>query len=239
LVLECRSMTAPFDRSAAMMPSVRRLAPQLVIAGVLPLVGYVLLRPHVGSDATALAAVMVFPLLDIVIERHRHGRFEPIGIISLIGIAVGIIGAVVFHGNATLLKVRESLVTGLFGVVCLGSLAARRPTMYYLGRAFATGGDPEAVREFDTIWDLPGVPGRFRLITAVWGVSFVGEAVVRTVLAVSMPTRTFLIATPIINWGVLGALLWFTAAYRRRGEQQVRAVVGDGVEVTEGDVHEP
>jgi uncharacterized membrane protein len=111
--------------------------------------------------------------------------------------------------------------------------------MYYLGRAFATGGDPEAVREFDTIWDLPGVPGRFRLITAVWGVSFAGEAVVRTVLAVSVPTRTFLIATPIINWGVLGSLLWFTAAYRRRGEQQVRAVGGDGVEVTEGDVHEP
>src|SRR5207302_489380 len=109
LVVECPSMTEPFDRSAAMMPSMRRLAPQLVVAGVLPLVGYVLLRPHVGSDATALAAVMVFPLLDIVIERHRHGRFEPIGIISLIGIAVGIVGAVVFHGNATLLKVRESL----------------------------------------------------------------------------------------------------------------------------------
>jgi len=48
-----------------MVPDVRRLVPQLLIAGVLPVIGYSLLRPHVGSDATALAAVMVFPLADI------------------------------------------------------------------------------------------------------------------------------------------------------------------------------
>src|SRR5207248_10254320 len=100
--------------------------------------------------------------------------------------------------------------------------AVRRCTT--LGRAFATSGDPEAVREFDTIWELPGVPRRFRLITAVWGVSLIAEAVVGPGLAVGVSTRTFLIVTPVINWGVLGALLWFTAAYRRRGEQQVRAV---------------
>src|SRR5438552_18284495 len=109
------AVNEPFDRSAAMMPSVRRLAPQLIVAGVLPLVGYMLLRPHVDSDATALAAVMVFPLLDIARERRRHGRFEPIGVISLFGIVIGIVGAVVFHGDTSLLKVRESLLTGVFG----------------------------------------------------------------------------------------------------------------------------
>src|SRR5437899_4713963 len=108
----------------AMVPSLGRLAPQLVVAGVLPVVGYSLLRPHVGSDATALGAVMVFPLADIAIERRRHGGFEPIGLISLVGITVGLIGAVLLHGNATLLKLRESMLTGIFGLVCLGSLPA-------------------------------------------------------------------------------------------------------------------
>ena len=43
------------------------------------------------------------------------------------------------QGNATLLKVRESMVTGAFGVICLVSLPMSRPAMFYLGRAFATG----------------------------------------------------------------------------------------------------
>src|SRR5438045_4957245 len=101
------------EHADAMVPSFRRLTPQIVLAGVLPVVGYNLLRPHVGSDATALAAVMVFPVADIALERRRHGQLEPIGIISLIGIVVGLVGAVALHGNATLLKVRESLLTGL------------------------------------------------------------------------------------------------------------------------------
>lgn len=222
--------TTAEEHAAAMVPSLRRLAPQIVLAGVLPLVGYMLLRPHVDSDATALAAVMIFPLLDIVRERRRHGRFEPIGVISLIGIVIGIAGAVAFHGNATLLKVRESLLTGVFGVVCIASLGARRPAMYYMARSFATGGDADKARSFDEMWDLPGVPRRFRVITAIWGVGLLAEAVVRTVLAVSLTTSTFLFVTPIVNWTTIGGLLAFTMWYRSRGTEQARAVFADGAD---------
>ncbi len=208
-----------------MVPSLRLLAPQLVVAGVLPVVAYAFLRPHVASDATALAAVMVFPIAEIAFERLRHGRFEPIGIIALMGIAVGLVGALVFHGDATLLKVRDSLFTGVFGLVCLGSLGARRPAMYYLGRSFATGDDPAKVREFDTIWELPGVPRRFQFVTAVWGVALVAEAVARTGLALTLPTQTFLVLSPVLNWGVIAALLWFTTSYTRRSELRVAAAI--------------
>ena len=68
---------------------------------------------------------MVFPVAEIAFERLRHGRFEPIGMIALVGIAVGLVGAVAMHGSATLLKVRESLLTGLFGAVCLGAHSPR------------------------------------------------------------------------------------------------------------------
>jgi hypothetical protein len=202
-----------------MVPSVRRLAPQILIAGVLPVIGYSLLRPHVGSDATALAAVMVFPIADIAIERRRHGQIEPIGIISLIGIVVGLIGAIALHGNATLLKVRESMLTGLFGLVCLGSLLAARPAMFYMGRAFATGGDPDKVAEFNTMWDQPGAPRRFRFVTAVWGLGLLGEAVLRTVLALTISTQRFLEIAPIVGWVTIGALLWFSTWSIRAGER--------------------
>jgi hypothetical protein len=125
-----------------MVPRLRSLVRQLVIAGLFPIIAYALLRPHMSSDAVALAIVMVFPAADVLGERVWRGRFEPIGIIVLAGICIGLIGALALHGDPLLLKMRESLLTGVFGLVCLLSLAAPRPAMFYLGRAFATGGDP-------------------------------------------------------------------------------------------------
>ena len=209
----------------SMVPNLRLLAPNLLVAGVFPIIAYALVRPHVSSDATGLALVLVFPVAEIVFERLRRGRFEPIGIIALIGISLGLIGAVAFNGNATLLKVRESVLTGAFGLVCLLSLAAPRPAMFYMGRMFATGGDPERTAEFNELWTLPTVPRRFRIVTLVWGIGLVGEAVFRTVLAFSIPTQTFLIISQIVNWVVLGALLWYSFASNRKGEQQVLALL--------------
>ncbi|MBV8387816.1 MAG: hypothetical protein JO155_13565 [Acidimicrobiia bacterium] len=205
----------------SMVPSVRMLLPNIVVAGVLPVVGYALLRPHVDSDAVALAIVLVFPVAEILYERIRRGRFEPIGVIALVGISLGLIGALVFSGDATLLKVRQSVLTGAFGVLCLLSLAAPRPAMFYMGRMFATGGDPERMAEFEEIWQLPTVPRRFRIVTLVWGVGLTGEAIFRTILALTIPTQTFLIVSEIVNWSVLGGLLWYSFRANRTGERQV------------------
>jgi len=215
----------PAASGASMVPSLRMLAPNLIVAGVFPVVGYAVLRPHVSSDAIALAIVLVFPVLEIIVERARRGRFDPIGIIAMIGISLGLIGAIAFNGDATLLKVRESMLTGVFGIVCLASLAAPRPAMFYMGRLFATGGDPDQVAEFNEIWELPTVPRRFRIVTLVWGVGLVGEAAFRTVLALTIPTQTFLIVSQIVNWGVLGGLLWYSFATNRAGEREVLAML--------------
>jgi len=211
--------------ASAMMPSLRVLAPKLIVVGVLPVVAYAMLRPHVGSDGVALTAVMVFPLVDVLGERVRHQRFEPLGMIVLFGIAVGLVGAVVLHGDTLLLKVRESLVTGMFGIVCLASLIAPRPATFYLARAFATGGNDHDVAAFNARWELPTVPARFRLTTLVWGVGLVGEAGLRTSLALVLPTETFLVVAQIINWTVLAALFWFTVIYGRASEREVTALV--------------
>jgi hypothetical protein len=207
----------------AMLPSVKSILPQILIAGVLPVVAYSLLRPHVSSDAVALAAVMVFPVGEITFERIRRGRFEPIGIIALVGITIGMGGAIALHGNPMMLKLRESVLTGLFGVVCLGSLARRRPVMFYLGRAFATGGDKAKNDDFDELWHQPGASARFRMVTAVWGLALLAEAVLRTVLALALSTQRFLEVSPPVNWIILGGLFVFTRRTISSGEQAATA----------------
>jgi hypothetical protein len=225
------------DLTAAMVPNVRRLAPNVLVAGVMPIVAYALLRPHVSSDAIALAAVTVFPLGEISYERVRNGRFEPIGIISLIGITAGLISAVAMHGDAFVLKVRDSIVTGLFGVACLASLPAPRPAMFYLGRAFATGGDADKVAQFELMWQVEGVSRRFRIVTLVWSVALVGEAALRTTLAVVLSTGVFLVASQVAAATILTGLLWWTVRYSRAREAEVRAeLTGADVNLRDGVV---
>ncbi|MGI8492526.1 MAG: VC0807 family protein [Acidimicrobiales bacterium] len=202
-----------------MVPSLRMLAPQILVAGILPVVVYGLIRPHVGSDATGLSLVMVFPIAEIAFERQRQGRFEPIGIISLVGIALGIIGALVFHGDTVLLKVRGSVITGVFGLGCLVSLAMRRPAMWHMGKAFATEADPDKAAEFDQLWSWPSVPRRFKKVTAIWGVALVGEACAQLTMALNLSTQTFLALSLVLNGGVLFGLIAYTTVFTRASER--------------------
>ena len=69
------------------------------------------------------------------------------------------------------------------------------------------------------------MPQRFRFVTAVWGVSLVGEALLRMALAMTIPTQAFLVISQIVNWTVLGGLLWFSVVSTRAGERQVLALL--------------
>ncbi len=92
-------------------------------------------------------------------------------------------------------------------------------------RAFATGGDASKAAEFDKRWQLPAVPGRFRIATTVWGISLTGEAAARTALALDLSAQLFLVLSSVISWTVLGGLLWFTVRYSRASERYVAARV--------------
>lgn len=46
-------------------------------------------------------------------------------------------------------------MTGLFGVVVLGSLLLPRPVMFYFGRKFATDGTAEGLAYWNGLWRYP------------------------------------------------------------------------------------
>lgn len=203
------------------------MAPRIIVAGVIPLVVYNLLRPHLSSDAAGLAIVSVIPAAEVGWHRWRDGSFDPIGMIAIVGLAFGLISAVLTHGNALGLKLRESVLTGLFGLVCLGSLFARRPVMFFLARSFATGGDEEAVAAFNDRLTIPGVLGRYRFVTAIWGLGLVAETVVRTGFALSLSTSQFLAVAPLLGWVTIGGLLAFTTVYARKQEARFAGQADD------------
>lgn len=204
--------------TSRMVPSLRSIAPQGFIAGVLPVVVYAAIRPHLSSDVEGLLIILVFPLAEIAYEAARTRRLEPIGIISIAGITLGVVSALALGGNVTLLKVRNSAVTGVFGVGCLISLLLSRPAMWHLARAFAAEGHVDKQSAFDTLWALPGVPVRFHLITGIWGMALVVEAAIQLSLALTMSTSVFLAASVILNVTVLAGLIAGTRAFVRSNQ---------------------
>lgn len=213
-----------FEDHALATLSPRRLILQMLTGGVAPLVTYELGK-HAGlSDPTALATSAVPPALAIGAEWLWRRQINVIGTIVLTGILLGLASVAVFHGNELLLKMRESVVTGMFGLICLVTLVLpMRPAMFHVGRALASAADREKGREFATLWDVTEARRVFIVLTLVWGLGLLVEAGARAVLALELSTGRFLATAPVAGWIVIGSLLAWTFSYSRRSRQRGEA----------------
>jgi hypothetical protein len=206
----------------ALNPS--RLATQVLTGGVAPLLVYEIGR-HAGlADATALAISAAPPALAIVVEWVWRRVLNVIGAIVLVGILLGLAAVFVLHGNELLLKMRESVVTGLFGLICLVSMfLPGRPALFHVGRALAGAGDRARGREFAALWEEPRARRVFTVMTAAWGAGLLLEAGIRALLAVELSTGRFLTFSPVVGWVVIGSLLYWTITYVRASRARAEA----------------
>lgn len=111
---------------------------------------------------------------------------DEFAVISLVFVALTLAVSAIGPHDARLLLAKDSFITGLFGVLCLATLAAPKPLMFYFGRKFATDGTPEAVAWWNGLWEFPGFRRVQRNLTIGWGAAYVVEAAVRVVLVYSL-----------------------------------------------------
>lgn len=206
------------------VPSLRNMLPSIIGGAVVPLTVYYLVRHHVHSDADALIIAGIFPAAWVSVQFIRQRRIDPVGAIVLFGFIVGVAVSELLGGNAYVLKARDSVFTGLFGIVFLVSLvAAKRPAIFYIGRLLSAGDDPERIAAYDELHDLPGGEHTFRILTMVWGIGLLLDAGTRLLLAAVMSTGPFLATSPVISAVFLGGMFAFTVRYanvaRARGEE--------------------
>jgi hypothetical protein len=202
-------------------PGFRAILPSLIIDGLLPFVTYLLLTTYVPSisQVTALGLSAIFPAVNGIVTIVRRRHLDIIGTIVLISIVISIF-ATVLGGDAKLLLIRESFVTGALGVVCLSSFLWPRPLMFYIGRQFTAGDDQVKVAEFNTHWQSRGGRRTFRVLTAVWAVVWLGEFALRIVMVWTLSIPQVLAIAPLLLNGITVALIAWTIAYSRRRRQR-------------------
>jgi hypothetical protein len=189
------------------------------IAG--PLVAYSLLRSAGQSAVSALILSGAFPALGVAAGLIRGRRVDTIGVLVLAGIAVGTVVGLL-SGDPRLVLVEGSVPTAVFGLLCLGSLWARRPLIYRFAVEFI-GADTPKGREFESLWRYPGFRHAFRLFTVVWGVVYLAEAAARVIIVETTSTGTALTVSKVMPYVVGAVLAVWMFAYgrwaRREGER--------------------
>jgi hypothetical protein len=201
------------------------------IAG--PLVAYNLLRSAGFSTVGALILSGVLPAAKVIAGIVRHRRADAVGVLVLAGIAVGAVLGLVSH-NPKLVLDEGSVGTGVFGLLCLGSLARDKPLMYRLAMEFI-GADSAQGREFTGLWQYREFRHIFRVITAVWGVAYLVEAAARVVIVANTSTGTALAISKVLPYVVAALLVAWTVGYGRRQKRRGEALAASAAAAQAGE----
>jgi hypothetical protein len=200
-------------------PRISGIAINLLFNVVLPLIAVNALEAHGVGVVRALAISAVFPLIETGASFARTRRVDAIGAISLTFIALGVAASLI-SGDVHFALAKESFFTAIFGLLCLGSLLAPRPLLFYTGRSFVGAGDPAREAEFDSRWIYPTFRHVLRVMTVVWGCAFLCEAAARVALAFVLPVNAALVASPVLAMAVFGGLMLWTIRFGKAAEQR-------------------
>ncbi|MCD2195959.1 hypothetical protein LQ327_21550 [Actinomycetospora endophytica] len=201
-----------------------------VLMGVLdiaaPIVVYDVASGAGLGDVPALLLSAIGPAVNAVISVIMRGRIDEFSAFILTVIVVGAVTSLLFS-DARLLLLKESVVTGVLGLLFLASVPTSRPVIFLFGRRFATNGDPERVAWWNGLWQYPHFRRTQRLMTTMWGVGLLGEAVVRIVLTFRLPVATMVVVNAVVPAVVIGVLILATIVWgqasRKAGEARAAA----------------
>jgi intracellular septation protein A len=198
--------------------------PTILLNVIMPILTYNYLHNHHHSQVTSLLAASAWTVFELVLFFVLHRRLDEFGVAVLAFFVLSMIAALGFN-SARLLLVKDSVLTGAWGIMLLGSLAFPKPLMFYFGRKFATDGTAAGVARWNGLWQYEGFRQAQRFLTAVWGVVFCAEAVLRVILSYNVSTSVMVTVNAVLPLVVIGGLVAWTTAYGRRRQARAAASV--------------
>ncbi|MEK4418636.1 VC0807 family protein [Bacillus sp. FSL K6-0268] len=189
------------------MNSIRKsLIFTLVINIIVPYISYIVLVPYT-SHINALIISSIAPLLETLYSLIRMHKVDVFSAVIFFSLVLSII-AVLIGGNERFILLRESYITGIMGSVFLVSLLFSKPLIFYFARRFSNN------PQLDYKWEQSASMRRtFRVLTRVWGLTFLFEAMIKIVLVYSLSVETFLLVSTFITYSLIGLIILWTIHY--------------------------
>jgi intracellular septation protein A len=206
----------------------RTIALEVAVNGILPFVVYSYAHAKLG-DADALLASMLPPLAWSVAEFIRKRKVDIVSIFVIAGIVLSLL-AFIGGGSAKFLQLRENLVSGLIALVFLGSAAIGRPLIYEFARATMRRQSAEKAASFEQLNQNAHVRRSMMFMTLVWGSVLLAQTALACVLVFVLSISAYLVVSPILGYGTMGALALWTFKYveGRRRAHAARVVTAPG-----------
>jgi hypothetical protein len=190
---------------------------------VLPTLTYFILAGPVGmADVPALLISGVWPIVEIAVTVTRQRHVDEFSVFVIIGIVVAVV-TTVLSGDARSVFYKDSVTTGLLGLIFLGSLLAPRPLTFYFGRRFATDGSKVQRDWWDGLWQYPNFRSVQQRLCVWWGVALVGEAVIRAILTRVLGTGPMVLVNNIVPYVVIAGLITLSITTGKRSQARAAA----------------
>jgi hypothetical protein len=180
-----------------------RLSPLRLLAGlVLPWVAYLIIRALTGSAIGSLAITDAVPsawLLGVGIARRR---VDPIAVLSATTVMVALAAYALTGGDPLALKLRRGAVTGTIGIAGLASVVLGRPLLLLVAENVAklNPDRPELAARLAQ----PERRKAVTILTAIIAATFAIDGASQIVLALTVPTASFVADSTGARIAVLG-----------------------------------
>ncbi|WP_410563469.1 VC0807 family protein [Amycolatopsis sp. cmx-4-61] len=178
----------------------------LAIEIAVPTGVYYALHSLGASDFAALAAAGVFPLVRTLYQFAKDRTLNGLALVVLTTNVVGMLLTFV-TGDARMMIAKDSLGSGITGLVILASTFTAAPIMTKTMRPFLTRG--QAARE--AAWERLSGNATFdavlRRCSVIWGIGFALESAARIAGAFTLPVSTMVWLSTTIFAGAFAVMM--------------------------------
>ncbi|MCM2427950.1 VC0807 family protein [Streptomyces sp. RKAG337] len=211
--------------------------PTVLFSIILPWVTYGMLTDHGVAQVPALLIISAWPVVEMMLYFAIHRRLDEFSIMILGTLLLSAVSALAYN-STKMVFIKDSALTGLLGLAFLFSLFAKRPLIFYFGRKFATDGTDAGVTAWNGLWDkYAGFRATQRMLTVVWGVTFLVESGIRIALTYVLSTDTMVGVSSVLPFVFTAGLVFYTIRTGRKGE--ARRVAAEAAEAAAAPADAP
>lgn len=178
-----------------------------------------------AGDFAGYLVASIGPIVGGLAGLARTRKIDGVAVIILVNLLISAGVTLIGSRDPRILLLKDSAVTGLFGLaILITSLAIfPKPLMFFFGMKFGTDGTKEGTRQWYGLWDrYPHFRRGQRFLNNLWGIGFMVEAAVKAICVFVLPFDVAYMINQIAPFVLLACLISYSIRFglrqRREGE---------------------